>query len=77
MTLPFERTRALLYAGELLAELLDPEKTPGVPDVVHGRVRHALRHYPSRYEISVIAEQAARGGQMNPMLDAVVTRDRQ
>jgi hypothetical protein len=70
MTMPNERTRALLFAYDLLNDLCASAKTPGVPDEIRDRALHVLRHYPDRYEIASIAEHDARGALMNPMLDS-------
>jgi len=32
MTLPFERKRAVLHTEQFLKDLLDPQKTPRVPE---------------------------------------------
>jgi hypothetical protein len=74
MTMPNERTRALLFAYDLLNDLCAPAKTPGVPAEVRDRALHVLRHYPDRFEITSIAEHGARGALMNPMLDATTAR---
>lgn len=74
MTMPNERTRALLFAYDLLNDLCVPAKTPDVPDEIRERALHVLRHYPDRYEIASIAEHGARGTLMNPMLDATTAR---
>lgn len=76
MTMPDERTRALLLAGNLLAELSNPLKTPGVPDSIRDQAQHVLRHYPSQGDIIGIAEQAERGALSGPLLDAAVARTR-
>ena len=47
MTMPDERTRAVVYAGEFLVSLLDPKKTPKVPNEIRVRAGRLLRHYPS------------------------------
>jgi hypothetical protein len=57
MTLPDERFRAIVQGRKLLEELCDPGRTPRVPSVVRGRARAALRHYPSDYELEMIANQ--------------------
>jgi hypothetical protein len=74
MTMPNERTRALLFAYDLLNDLCAPGKTPGVPDEIRDRALHVLRHYPDRYEIASIAEHGTRSALMNPMLDATTAR---
>jgi hypothetical protein len=48
VTIPEERTRALIYAGKLLAELSNPHKTPGIPDSMCESAWHVLRHYPDK-----------------------------
>ena len=57
MTLPDERFRALQQAKKLLEELCDPGKTPRVPSIVRERARGALRHYPTDYELGVMAKE--------------------
>lgn len=46
MTLPDERTRAVLAAADFLSDLLDPKKTPKVPSEIRERARRVLRHHP-------------------------------
>lgn len=67
--MPVERTRALIFAGELLADLLKSAKTSHVPEEVQERARHALRHYPTRYEIAAIARDAERGAVVGSLLE--------
>jgi hypothetical protein len=57
MTMPDERYRALKQGKKLLEELCDPGKTPRVPSVVRERALGALRHYPSDYELDMMAER--------------------
>jgi hypothetical protein len=77
MTMPDERTKALLLAGELLAKLASPVKTPDVPDAIRKQAQHILRHYPSKGDIGYLAEDAERGAFIaGPMLDATVARTR-
>jgi hypothetical protein len=47
MTTSDERTRAVLHTRDFLRELMDSERTPGVPDAVREQARRLLRHYPS------------------------------
>jgi hypothetical protein len=56
MTLPDERYRAIKFGKKLLEELCDPGKTPRVPSIVRDRARHALRHYPTDYELENMAD---------------------
>lgn len=74
MTIPAERTRALLFAYELLKDLQDCAKTPNVSDDVRSRALHVLRHYPNQSEIGTIALQESRGPLILRMLDAETAR---
>lgn len=53
MTMPSERTRAVLQAAELLRELMNPEETPGVPCQVRQQARRLLRHFPSARDMEL------------------------
>lgn len=57
MTLPDERYRALRHGKRLLEELCDPGRTPRVPSLIREKARTALRHFPSEYELDMIAEK--------------------
>jgi hypothetical protein len=46
MTIPSERTRALIQTYELLKHLQDPKATPRVPHWLREHARGLLRHYP-------------------------------
>ena len=56
MTLPIERTQAVLRTEEFLKDLLDPKKTPRVPKDIRTMARSCLRHYPSRYNMMYIED---------------------
>lgn len=58
MTLPDERSRAIRWARELLRDLLDRSKTPGVPKEIRERAYSALRHYPADYHVNYAADGA-------------------
>lgn len=47
MTIPYERTRALIETYELLKRLQDPQETPRVPGWLREEARTLLRHYPN------------------------------
>lgn len=51
MSLPDERTRAVLWARALLEDLLDPKQTPRVPREVRERASAILKHFPRRYDM--------------------------
>lgn len=55
MTIPVERTRAVIAAKEFMYDLLNPKVTPKVPRPVRERALRVLRHYPGRYEIVDLA----------------------
>jgi hypothetical protein len=57
MTLPVERTNAVINTEQFLLDLLFSKKTPRVPKEIRQRASQLLRHYPSRYEMEMIAEQ--------------------
>ena len=56
MTLPYERTRAILGAEELLKELLDPNKHAETTAETRRDIKWALRHYPEEHDINTIAQ---------------------
>jgi hypothetical protein len=47
VTIPLERTRALIETKQFLEQLLVPEDSPGVPDWAREQARKLLRHYPT------------------------------
>lgn len=55
MTIPAERTRAVVLTESFLLSLCDPKQTPRVPRSVRERARGLLRHYPNEYYMDVIA----------------------
>ena len=57
MTVPRERTNAVIYTEKFLKDLLDPKVTPRVPRAIRQRALSLLRHYPSQYHMEVIAER--------------------
>ena len=57
MTLPYERSRAVLGAAEVLKELLDPQEHPETTEETRRHIKWAPRHYPDRRAINAIARQ--------------------
>ena len=53
MTIPFERTRALIETKIFLQQLQDPKLTPRVPAAVREIARKLLRHYPSYSDVEL------------------------
>ena len=56
MTIPVERTRAVLQTKQFLLDLLDPQTTPRVPRAVRQRAVRCLRHYPWPYHLWCAAQ---------------------
>lgn len=54
MTLPFERTRALVHTKAFLEAMLDPKETLRVPRWMRGKAKSLLRHYPNLAEIEML-----------------------
>lgn len=53
MTMPDERTRAVVQTAEFLRDLTMPSVTSGVPRAVREEARRLLRHYPGRGDMSL------------------------
>jgi hypothetical protein len=51
VTLPTERTNAVLRTERFLIELLDPKKTPRVPKAIRQQASRLLKHYPTQYDM--------------------------
>lgn len=56
MTLPIERTNAVLRTERFLMDLRDPKKYPRVPKEVREEANRLLRHYPSKYNMTYIKD---------------------
>lgn len=56
MTLPVERTNAVLNVERFLIDLRDPKKYPRVPKAVREEASRLLRHYPSKYNMMYIED---------------------
>ena len=57
MTVPRERTNAVIFTENFLKDLLDPKITPRVPKAIRQRASSLLRHYPSQYHMEIIADR--------------------
>jgi hypothetical protein len=68
MTLPPERSRAIRNAREFLRDLLVPSRTPRIPRDVRMVARSLLKHYPSDYEIEIVAKKC-------PKVFSIIERD--
>lgn len=55
MTMPNERTRAVIWAREFLGRLMSPygDGIKGVPKAVREEARRVLRHFPCPSELGV------------------------
>jgi hypothetical protein len=57
MTVPCERTNAVISTHSFLLSLCNTTQTPRVPKSVRQQAAHLLRHYPSKFEMDVIADR--------------------
>jgi hypothetical protein len=57
MTVPVERTNAVLNTQEFLYSLLDPKKTPRVPKEIREQAHRLLRHYPTKFDMDTISDR--------------------
>lgn len=57
MTLPYERTRAVVQTEEFLKNLINPKKTPRVPKEIRRQAYFLLRHYPNRMDMEIISKR--------------------
>lgn len=63
MTIPLERTNAVLHTEQFLLDLLNPKVTPRVPREIRKRAHACLRHYPSKFDMEcTVAEGSSRFG---------------
>ena len=56
MTLPYERTNAVLRTEKFLLKLCIPSQSPRVPKEIREEARRLLKHYPSQYNMRHIAD---------------------
>ena len=56
MTLPIERTNAVLNVERFLMDLRDPKKYPRVPSAVRKQASSLLKHYPRKFDMMDPAE---------------------
>jgi hypothetical protein len=56
MTIPTERTRAVLHTERFLLDLCNPKKTPRVPKQIREQARRLLKHYPTQFDMMYIDE---------------------
>ena len=57
MTVPIERTNAVVQTEEFLAKLLDPKLTPKIPKSIRKEAASLLKHYPSKFDMEIISER--------------------
>jgi len=60
MTMPDERTRAVLYTRSFLFSLLRKDETPGVPKKIREAAGNLLRHFPGEYDLALAAQTAPK-----------------
>lgn len=51
MTLPYERTCAVIEGRRLFVAMLDPKATPRVPKYLREWARQVLKHYPHEFDM--------------------------
>jgi hypothetical protein len=56
MTVPVERSRAVVNTREFLYALMTPSRTPRVPRDIRQQARALLKHYPAPYDIEQLAQ---------------------
>ena len=57
MTLPYERTRSVVYTREFLLDLTNSKVTPRLPRYIRDTARSLLRHYPNNFEMEIVSER--------------------
>lgn len=57
MTIPIERTYAIINTRAFLLDLLDRKKTPRVPIEIREKARRLLKHYPMEYYLEKASEK--------------------
>lgn len=60
MTMPYERTRSLYAAGELLQEILLMEPGREIDASVRLQIQNVLRHYLRKTELDLLVQAVAR-----------------
>lgn len=59
MTLPYERARSITFARSVLIGLLaDDRDVDKLSEETQQMIRSALRHYPTEYDIRMLAERS-------------------
>ena len=56
MTVPIERTNAVINTKQFLLDLLDPKVTPRVPKDIRRKAARLLRHYPTVLDLLLASE---------------------
>jgi hypothetical protein len=59
MTVPRERTEAILRTRQFLLLLTDPVESPGVPERIRERALSLLKHYPTEYDLLAMTATAS------------------
>lgn len=57
MTIPSERTRAVINTRKFLYSLLNPKETPRVPKDIRKMAARLLRHYPGSSELYLASKK--------------------
>lgn len=76
MTVPIEKSWAIMNTEQFLKDLLDPKKTPKVPKAIRTKAYWCLRHYPHDYDMERARDKAPEVFGDNPVNEATVKRSR-
>lgn len=74
MTIPSERTRAVIHAREFLQELSQDDS---LPEPVRRQAKGLLRHYPSRQEMLLagqVKERLTEGTLLQPTFSSSIDK---
>ena len=80
MTLPDERYRAVASARELLLEIANPGgRWKRIPKELRLHCIHALRHYPTKYDMKIVANDCPDIFQerMEPLTKMIMVYDQE
>jgi len=56
MTIPIERTAAVLRTRQFLFELVSPQHTKRIPSKIREMARGLLKHYPSEFDFTMVTD---------------------
>ena len=57
MTLPYQRTNAVINTRQFLFDVINPSSTPGVPKMVREKARSLLKHFPTELDMEEASDK--------------------